>query len=85
MKYILWGMFRWGGFGAVVLTLLFSLIYIGIFFVIIRKWKYYTNYISVYALKWIWIMGLVELGILGVLYHQVPKFFPSFMAEYFFT
>jgi hypothetical protein len=85
MKYILWAMFRWGGFGAILLTVFFFLIYVGIFFAVTRKWKYYESCISVYSLKWIWIMGVVELGILGILYHQVPQFFPSFIAVFFFS
>jgi hypothetical protein len=85
MKYILWAMFRWGGFGAILLALFFSLIYIGVFFAVTRKWKHYENYISVCSLKWIWIMGVVELGILGILYHQVPQLFPSFIAVFFFA
>ena len=49
------------------------------------KWKNYENYISVCSLKWIWIMGVMELGILGILYHQVPQLFPSFIAVFFFA
>jgi hypothetical protein len=85
MKYILWAMFRWGGFGAILLMLFFLLIYFGGFFAVTRKWKNYENYISVCSLKWIWIMGVMELGILGILYHQVPQLFPSFIAVFFFA
>ncbi|GEM_PF-539366 len=85
MKYILWAMFRWGGFGAILLTLFFLLIYVGVFFAVTSKWKYYENHISIGSLKWIWIMGVMELGLLGILYHQVPQLFPSFIAVFFFT
>jgi hypothetical protein len=85
MKYILWAMFRWGGFGAILLALFFFLIYVGIFFAVTRKWKYYEDYISINSLKLIWILGVVELGLLGILYHQVPQFFPSFIADLFFA
>jgi hypothetical protein len=85
MKYILWAMFRWGGFGAILLALFFSLIYIGAFFVVTSKWEYFEKHISICSLKWIWIMGALELGLLGILYHQVPQFFPSFIAVFFFS
>jgi hypothetical protein len=85
MKYILLAMFRWGGFGAILLALFFFLIYVGIFFAVTRKWKYYENHISINSLKWIWIMGVMELSILGILYHQVPQLFPSFIAVFFFS
>jgi len=85
MKYILWAMFRWGGFCAILLTIFFALVYVGIFFAVTKKWKYYENYISINSLKWVWVLGVVELGILGILYHQVPQFFPSFLATLFFA
>ncbi len=85
MKYILWAMFRWGGIAAILTTLVFSMIYIGLFLVLTGKWKHYENYISIGSLKWIWIIGVAELGLLGILYHQIPQYFPSFFADFFFS
>tara|TARA_B100000686_G_C16655585_1_gene897974 strand:+ start:457 stop:777 length:321 start_codon:yes stop_codon:yes gene_type:complete len=85
MKYILLVMFRWGGLEAILLTLFFLLIYAGVFLGITRKWKDYRNYISISSLKWIWILGIAELGLFGFLYHKAPNFFPSFLAEFFFS
>ena len=85
MKYILWAMLLWGGITALFLAFVFLVIYIGCFFLLIKITKYYKVHISADVLKLIWVTGLIELAVLGFLYHQMPHFFPSPFAEFFFN
>ena len=85
MKFILWTMFNWGGFGAIFLTLVFTCIYIGGFIMVTKIWVNYDQHISHESMKWIWALGFVQLAVLGVLYHLLPQFFPAIIAEFFFS
>ena len=85
MKYILWAMFQWGGGGAIALALMFACVYVGGFFAVRKNWTGYEQYISPSGMKWVWVLGFVQLAVLGVLYHLLPKFFPAIIAEFFFA
>ena len=85
MKYILWAMFLWGGTGAIILALIFTGLYIGSFFALTKKWTGYEQHVSHSGLKWIWVLGFVQLAILGTLYHLLPQFFPAIIADFFFA
>lgn len=85
MKYILWSMFNWGGIGAIALALIFICIYIGGFFTVTKNWAMYEQHVSHSGLKWIWVLGFVQLAVLGVLYHLLPQFFPAIIADFFFS
>ena len=85
MKYILWAMFKWGGSGALGLALIFTCLYVGSFIAITQKWTRHEQYVSQKTLKWIWILGFVQLGVLGGLYHLLPQFFPAPIANFFFA
>jgi hypothetical protein len=85
MKYILWAMFNWGGKGAIGLALVFIGVYIGSFLVITQKWKIHEQYVTRNTLKWIWVLGFVQLAVLGALYHLLPQFFPAVIADFFFS
>ena len=85
MKYILWAMFNWGGVQAIFLAAGFTLIYVWSFFAFTSKWNGYEKYISRPALKWVWVLGFVQLALLGALYHLLPQFFPAIVAEFFFS
>ena len=85
MKYILWAMFNWGGTGAIVLALIFSCTYVGGFFAVTKNWTGFEQYISPAGIKWIWVLGFVQLAVLGVLYHLLPQFFPAIIADFFFA
>lgn len=85
MKYILWAMFKWGGGGAIALAFLFTCIYIGGFFAVTKTWAGIEQYVSPAGMKWIWVLGFVQLTVLGVLYHLLPQFFPAIIADFFFA
>ena len=85
MKYILWAMFKWGGGGAIGLALVFTGIYVGSFFAVTKKWEGYEQYVSYAGMKWIWALGFMQLAFLGVLYHLLPQYFPTIIAEFFFA
>ena len=85
MKYILWAMFKWGGWGAIVLALMFTCFYIGGFFAVTKNWAGFDQYVSPAGMKWIWVLGFVQLAVLGVLYHLLPQFFPAIIADFFFA
>ena len=85
MKFILWTMFNWGGLGAIILALIFISIYIGGFILTTRVWENYDQHVSHAGMKCIWILGFVQLAVLGILYHLLPQFFPAFIAEFFFS
>ena len=85
MKYILWAMFRWGGGHAIALALVFTCIYVGSFFAVTKKWVRHQQYVTHNALKWIWVLGFVQLAVLGSLYHLLPQFFPAAIADFFFS
>ncbi|MBC8285937.1 MAG: hypothetical protein H8E42_00535 [Nitrospinae bacterium] len=85
MKYILWAMFKWGGSGAIVLALIFICIYIGGFFTLTKKWTEHEQRVSLAGLRWIWILGIVQLAVMGGLYHLLPQFFPAILADFFFS
>jgi len=85
MKYILWAMFLWGGGGAIGLALVFTGIYVGGFFAVTKKWIGYKQHVSLKGLKWIWLLGFLQLAVLGILYHLLPQFFPPAIAKFFFA
>jgi hypothetical protein len=85
MKYILWAMFKWGSNGALGLALIFTCLYTGSFFAITKKCTRHEQYVSKKTLKWIWIFGFLQLGMLGGLYHLLPQFFPAPIADFFFA
>ena len=85
MKYILWAMFKWGGEGAIGLALIFTFVYIGGFFAVTKNWEAYEQYVSYAGMKWIWALGFMQLAFLGVLYHLLPQYFPTIIAEFFFA
>jgi hypothetical protein len=85
MKYILWAMFKWGGGGAIGLALIFTFVYIGFFFAVTKNWEGYEQYVSYAGMKWIWALGFMQLAILGVLYHLLPQYFPTIIADFFFA
>jgi hypothetical protein len=85
MKYILWVMFKWGGGKAIGLALIFTGIYVGSFFVVTKKYTRHAQYVPHTALKWIWILGFVQLFVLGAFYHLLPQFFPAIIADFFFA
>ena len=85
MKYILWAMFKWGGGGAIGLALIFTFGYVGVFFAVTKNWKAYKQYVSYAGMKWIWVLSILQLAILGVLYHLLPQFFPAIIIDFFFA
>jgi hypothetical protein len=85
MKYILWAMFKWGGGGAIALALIFICVYVGSFFAVTQKWIGHEQYVSHTGLKWIWVLGFLQLAVLGALYHLLPQFFPALIADFFFA
>jgi hypothetical protein len=85
MKYILWAMFKWGGGWAIILTLIFICIYVGGFFVVSKQLAGLEQYISPAPMRWIWVLGFVQLAVLGALYHLLPQFFPAIIADFFFA
>ena len=84
MKYILWAMFKWGGGKALGLALVFTSIYVGSFFAITHSHTLKKHQISYAALKLIWVLGFLQLAVLGALYHLLPQFFPTIIADFFF-
>jgi hypothetical protein len=84
MKYILWAMFKWGG-GAIGLALMFTCVYVGGFFAVTKNWPGYEQYVSHAGMKWIWVLGFMQLAVLGALYHLWPQFFPAIIADFFFA
>ncbi len=85
MKYILWAMLKWGGGEAIALALVFTCIYVGSFFAVIQKRAGHEQYVSHTGLRWIWVLGFLQLAVLGFLYHLLPQFFPALIADFFFT
>jgi len=85
MKYILWAMFKWGGIGAILLALIFTCLYIGGFYTLTKNWNGYKEYVSLTGLKWIWVLGYIQLAFLGGLYHLLPQYFPAIIAGFFFS
>ena len=85
MKYILWAMFKWGGGGAIGLALIFTFVYIGGFFAVTKIWEGYEQYVSYAGMKWIWALGFMQLAFLGILYHLLPQYFPTIIADFFFA
>ena len=85
MKYILWAMFKWGGGGAIGLALVFTGIYVGSFFAVTKKCTRHEQYVPHTVLKWIWVLGFVQLIVLGAFYHLLPQFFPAVIADFFFA
>ena len=85
MKYILWAMFKWGGGKALILAMAFIAIYVGSFMAVTRNWTGYQQYVTHNTLKWIWVLGIVQLAVLGTLYHLLPQFFPAIIADFFFA
>ena len=85
MKYILWAMFKWGGLGAILLAMIFTCIYIAGFYTLTKKWNGYKECVSLTGLKWIWILGYIQLAVLGGLYHLLPQYFPAVIADFFFS
>lgn len=85
MKYILWTMFKWGGGGAIALALIFTGLYVGSFIAVTKKSAWHERYVSKNMLKWIWVLGFVQLAVLGALYHLLPQFFPVLIADFFFA
>jgi hypothetical protein len=85
MKYILWSMFKWGGGGAIVLALIFTYVYVGVFFAVTKNWEAYKKYVSYAGMKWIWALGFLQLAVLGALYHLMPQYFPPIIADFFFA
>ena len=45
-------------------------------FLITKRLTLSEHYISCAALKWVWVLGFMQLGFLGGLYHLVPQFPP---------
>ena len=85
MKTILWTLFKWGGSGAIALASAFTGVYIWSFIAITRKWGQHEQFVSQNTLKWVWVLGFVQLAVLGALYHLLPQFFPAPIAEFFFA
>lgn len=85
MKYILWAMFKWGGYQALGLALVFTSFYVGSFFAIKKVWTRQDHQLSNTTLKLIWVLGFIQLAVLGGLYHLMPQFFPAIVADFFFA
>ena len=85
MKYILWSMFKWGGGGAIGLALIFTCVYVGGFFAVTKNWAEYEHYVSHAGMKWVWALGILQLAVLGALYHLLPQFFPAIITDFFFA
>ena len=79
------GNVQMGGGGAIGLALMFTCIYVGSFFAVIKKWGRHEQYVSHTTLKWIWALGFVQLAVLGAFYHLLPQFFPAIIADFFFA
>tara|TARA_B100001123_G_C15224023_1_gene992449 strand:+ start:429 stop:740 length:312 start_codon:yes stop_codon:yes gene_type:complete len=81
MKAIVWVLLQWGAKFAVLLAIFLSTIYLWCYrlvssiqgFVLGKK-----------ALAWVWVIGFIELLLLGGLYHLTPQFFPSWAGNFFF-
>ena len=78
-------MFKWGGLGAILLAMIFTCIYIAGFYMLTKKWNGYKECVSLTGLKWIWILGYIQLAVLGGLYHLLPQYFPAVIADFFFS
>ena len=78
-------MFKWGGLGAILLAVIFTCIYIAGFYTLTKKWNGYKECVSLTGLKWIWILGYIQLAVLGGLYHLLPQYFPAVIADFFFS
>lgn len=85
MKYILWAMFNWGGGSAIGLALVFTGVYVGSFLAFTKKWGRHQLYATSKTLGWIWVLGFLQLAVLGILYHLLPQFFPAVIADFFFA
>ncbi len=82
MKAILWSLFQWGAKVAVPVALLLFPIYIWSFY-LVKSIE--TIQFSKSVLTWIWVIGFIELLVLGGLYHLIPQFFPAIVGEFFFN
>ena len=78
-------MFKWGGLVAILLAVIFTCIYIAGFYTLTKKWNGYKECVSLTGLKWIWILGYIQLAVLGGLYHLLPQYFPAVIADFFFS
>ena len=78
-------MFKWGGLGAILLAVIFTCIYIAGFYTLTKKWNGYKECVSLTGLKWIWILGYIQLAVLGGLYHLLPQYFPAVIADFYFS
>ena len=81
MKAIVLVLLQWGGKFAVPIAIFLGTIYIWCFKL--------ARSIDGFALKpralgWIWVVGFIELLLLGGLYHLTPQFFPSWVGNFFF-
>jgi hypothetical protein len=85
MKNIIWFMFKWGGGRAIGLALIFACVYVGGFFAVTKNWEAYEQHVSYAGMKWIWALGLLQLAVLGALYHLMPQYFPTIIADFFFA
>ena len=78
-------MFKWGGIEAILLAVIFTCIYIAGFYTLTKKWNGYKECVSLTGLKWIWVLGYIQLAVLGGLYHLLPQYFPAVIADFFFS
>jgi len=81
MKAIVLVLLQWGGKFAIPLAIFLGTIYIWCFKL--------ANSIEGFALTntalgYIWVLGFIELLLLGGLYHLMPQFFPSWVGNFFF-
>ena len=81
MKAIVLVLLKWGEKFAVPLACLLGFIYV-LAFKLANSIEGLP--LSNRSLAWIWIFGIIELLILGGLYHQAPQFFPPFIGDFFF-
>ena len=85
MKTILWAMFEWGSSQALAFALVFTSLYVGCFFAVKKNRLRQAQSISDATLKIIWVLGFVQLAVLGILYHLLPQYFPAIIADFFFA
>jgi len=81
MKAILWTLLQSGAKFALPLALILISFYGGSFYFV---QQFEGIKLPKTVLVWIWSIGLIEIIILGGLYHLTPQYFPSFAGDFFF-
>ena len=81
MKAVVLILLQWGGKFAVPLAIFLGTIYVWCF-KLANSIEYFA--LTTRVLAFVWVLGFIELLLLGGLYHLTPQFFPTWVGNFFF-